>query len=123
MTVGRGSLGSPAFQTSRRFATAGEVLVGFANSFVFEFTGGNASLASSLASLSFVQPLLRQAGRDIALEQLTRSERNLLAGLRSYAQFRQGFYSQIVVGDLGVSGVQQGGTGTCLLYTSPSPRD
>ncbi|MEC7720261.1 MAG: TolC family protein [Planctomycetota bacterium] len=114
MTVGRGSLGSPAFQTSRRFATAGEVLVGFANSFVFEFTGGNASLTSSLASLSFVQPLLRQAGRDIALEQLTRSERNLLAGLRSYAQFRQGFYSQIVVGDLGVSGVQQGGTGTAI---------
>jgi outer membrane protein TolC len=114
VSVGRGSLGSPAFQASQRFATAGEVLVGFANSFVFEFTGGDANITSSLASLSFVQPLLRQAGRYMALEQLTQAERDLLAGVRSYAQFRQGLYSQIVIGDLGVTGVQGNGPTTSL---------
>jgi hypothetical protein len=114
VSVGRGSLQSPAFQASQRFATAGEVVVGFANSFVFEFTGGDANITSSLASLSFIQPLLRQAGRYMALEQLTQAERDLLAGVRSYAQFRQGLYSQIVIGNLGVSGVLGDGPTTSL---------
>lgn len=101
-------------QASRRLATAGEVLVGFANSFAFEFTGGNVSLASSLANFSFVQPLLRGGGRLIALEQLTLSERRLLANLRAYSQFRQGFFTQVVIGELGVSGPERGGPDTNL---------
>ena len=72
----------PVLQARRRFATAGELLVGFANSFVVEFTGSSANFASSLANFSFVQPLLRGAGRDVALEQLTFVERALLANLR-----------------------------------------
>ncbi|MEZ6134238.1 MAG: TolC family protein [Pirellulaceae bacterium] len=99
---------------SRRLATAGEVLVGFANSFAFEFTGGDVSLASSLANFSFIQPLLRGGGRHIALEQLTLSERRLLANLRAYSQFRQGFFTQIVIGELGVDGPQRGGPDTSL---------
>ncbi|TWU28011.1 TolC family protein [Novipirellula artificiosorum] len=99
---------------SRRFATAGEVLVGFANSFAFEFTGNDVSLASSLANFSFIQPLLRGAGRDVALEQLTLSERRLLANLRAYSQFRQGFFTQIVIGELGVTGPQRFGPTTNL---------
>ncbi|HBE67029.1 MAG TPA: hypothetical protein DDW52_02670, partial [Planctomycetaceae bacterium] len=99
---------------SRRLATAGEVLVGFANSFAFEFTGGDVNLASSLANFSFIQPLLRGGGRHIALEQLTLGERRLLANLRAYSQFRQGFFTQIVIGELGVNGPQRGGPGTVL---------
>ena len=99
---------------TRRFATAGEVLVGFANSFAFEFTGNDVSLASSLANFSFIQPLLRGAGRDVALEQLTLSERRLLANLRAYSQFRQGFFTQIVIGELGVTGPQRFGPSTNL---------
>ncbi len=99
---------------SRRFATAGEVLVGFANSFAVEFTGSDVSLGSSLANFSFVQPLLRGAGRDVALEELTLSERRLLANLRAYAQFRQGFYTQVVIGELGVEGPQRSGPDTTL---------
>jgi len=98
----------------KRFATAGELLVGFANSFVFEFTGGDVSLASSLANFSFIQPLLRGAGRDVALEQLTQDERLLLANLRAYGQFRQGFFTQVVIGELGVAGPQRGLTSTSL---------
>lgn len=99
---------------TRRFATAGEVLVGFANSFVFEFTGGDVNLASSLANFSFIQPLLRGAGRDIALEQLTQDERLLLANLRAYGQFRQGLFTQVVIGELGVTGPQRGFSSTTL---------
>ncbi|MCR9292422.1 MAG: hypothetical protein NXI32_06870 [bacterium] len=99
---------------NRRLATAGEILVGFANSFAFEFTGGDVSLASSLANFSFIQPLLRGGGRHIALEQLTLSERRLLGNLRAYSQFRQGFFTQIVIGELGVNGPQRGGQGTVL---------
>ena len=101
-------------QARRRLATAGEVLVGFANSFTWDFTGSDASLGSSLANFSFVQPLLRGAGKQIALEQLTQTERRLLANLRAYAQFRQGFFTQVVIGELGVTGPQRFGTSTQL---------
>jgi outer membrane protein TolC len=103
---------SPALQARQRFATAGEVLVGFANSFVFEFSGNNSNLAASLANFSLVQPLLRGAGKNIALEQLTLVERSLLANLRAHSQYRQGFYTQVVIGEQGVSGPQRGGPGT-----------
>lgn len=101
-------------QARRRLATAGEVLVGFANSFTWDFTGADAGIGSSLANFSFVQPLLRGAGRKVALEQLTLSERRLLSNLRAYAQFRQGFFTQIVIGELGVTGPQRSGASTQL---------
>lgn len=107
-------------QARRRFATAGELLVGFANSFVFEFAGGDVSLASSLANFSFIQPVLRGAGRDVALEQLTLDERQLLANLRAYSQFRQGFFTQVVIGELGVNGPQRGFSSTSLRSFSGS---
>ncbi|MGB2862633.1 MAG: hypothetical protein WBC05_04835 [Sedimentisphaerales bacterium] len=91
----------PTLQAQRRFANAGELLVGFANSFVVEFGSSSTNFISSLANFSFVQPLLRGAGRDIALEQLTFVERALLANLRAYHQYRQGFYTQVAIGELG----------------------
>lgn len=117
-TLGRPLAGDPALQLRRRFATAGEILVGFANSFVFEFTGDDANLAASIANFSLVQPLLRGAGRDIALEELTDTERDLLANLRAYHQYRQGFYTQIAIGELGVAGTQRAGFGTALTSFS-----
>ncbi|TKJ36298.1 MAG: hypothetical protein CEE38_12860 [Planctomycetes bacterium B3_Pla] len=114
LTVGRPSTGNPALQTRRRFASAGELLVGFANSFVVDFPGNGANFVSSIANFSFVQPLLRGAGRDIALEQLTFVERALLANLRAYRQYRQGFYTQVAIGELGVVGPQRGGAGTVI---------
>jgi hypothetical protein len=104
----------PVLQAQRRFATAGELLVGFANSFVIDFTGSGTNFASSLANFSFVQPLLRGAGRDIALEQLTFVERALLADLRAYHQYRQSFYTRVAIGELGVAGPQRGGGGTVI---------
>jgi hypothetical protein len=108
----------PTLQAQRKFATAGELLVGFANSFVVEFGESSANFASSLANFSFVQPLLRGAGRDVALEQLTFVERALLANLRAYHQHRQGFYTQVAIGELGVAGPQRGGSGTVITVSS-----
>jgi hypothetical protein len=100
----------------RRFATAGELLVGFANSFVWQFAGPNTNSAVSLLDFTLTQPLLRGAGRAVALEQLTISERALLANLRALQRYRQGFFTKVAVGELGVSGLQRrggffGGTG------------
>ena len=125
LTVGRGSgalpfpgggSGSNVLQLNRRFATAGELMVGIANSFTWEFTQGDINFASSILNASIVQPLLRGAGKDVALEQLTIVERALLANLRAYHQYRQGFYTQVAIGELGVPGPQRrggffGGTG------------
>lgn len=117
-TIGRPSSADPALQYSRRFATAGQLVAGFANSFVYEFNGPNTGLSASLLNFTFLQPLLRGAGRDIALEQLTFAERSLLSNLRAYAQFRQGFYTQIAVGEVGVAGPQRGGRSTSLQIFS-----
>lgn len=100
----------------RRFATAGQLLVGFANSMVWEFAGANTDNTLSIVNFNLVQPLLRAAGRDIALEQLTIVERGMLANLRAFQQYRQGFYTNIAIGESGVSGPQRrggffGGTG------------
>ncbi len=117
LTVGSSSA-NPTLQVERSLATAGQLLAGFANSFVFEFSGGDANLSSSLANFVFVQPLLRGAGRDIALEELTRDERALLGNLRAYGQFRQGFYTQVAIGESGVSGPQRGGQSTSVQVAS-----
>ncbi len=104
----------PVVQAQRKYATAGELLVGFANSVVFDFSNGATSVAASVANFSFMQPLLRGAGRDIALEQLTQAERLLLANVRAYHQYRQGFYTQVTIGELGVAGLQRGATSTFI---------
>jgi len=114
VTLGGTSAADPTLQARKRNAMAGELIVGFANSFVIDFTGSGANLAASLANFSFVQPLLRGAGRDIALEQLTIVERALLANLRAYHQYRQGFYTQVAIGELGVAGPQRGGASTVI---------
>jgi hypothetical protein len=67
-------------------------------------------------NFSFIQPLLRAGGRAFALEQLTIVERALLANLRALERFRQGFYTDIAIGNDGVQGPRRrggffGGTG------------
>lgn len=107
---------STDFQLNRQFATAGTLLVSFANSFVWQFTGADSNSTVSLLGFTFLQPLLRNGGRLIALEQLTIVERSLLNNLRAFERYRQGFYSDIVVGNSGVGSLQRrggffGGTG------------
>ncbi len=100
----------------KEFATAGELVVGVANSAVWTFAGPDTHATGSLVNMNLVQPLLRGAGRDVALETLTIVERNLLANLRAFQRYRQGFYTQVAVGEGGVTGPSRrggflGGTG------------
>ena len=79
-------------------ATGGELVVGLANSLVWQFSGSDTDTLGSVLDFSLVQPLLRFGGRARVLERLTQSERTLLANVRQTEQFRQGFYVQVVAG-------------------------
>ncbi len=97
-------------QVRRLFTTGAEMVVGFANSLIWQFSGADTHTASSLVNFSLVQPLLQNAGRDKILESLTLAERNLLAGVRQLERYRRGFYLDIVYG----SGTQAGPGGNAL---------
>ncbi len=86
---------------TKNFAAGGQLLVNFANSLVWELSGSKRSLATSNLTIDFVQPLLRGAFRDIRLENLTQSERNVLYAVRDYARFRKQFYVDVVSGEQG----------------------
>lgn len=88
----------------RRFTTAGELLVGLANTIVWQFAGSDSNQAFSLVNFTFVQPLLRGAYRSVAMEDLTQSERTMLANLRALERYYQGFLTNLAVGELGVLG-------------------
>ena len=83
---------------TRRFATGANLLVGVANNIVWDLSGSNAQNASTVLDFSLVQPLLRQGGRDVVLEDLTLAERQLLANIRSFERFRRSFFLQITIG-------------------------
>jgi hypothetical protein len=80
---------------TRAFAAGGQLLVDFANSFVWEYTAGGGQLMPSNLVVNLVQPLLRGAGREIRLETLTQSERDLLYAVRNFARFRKTFWADV----------------------------
>lgn len=80
---------------SRSFTSGGQLLVDFANTFVWEFTGQNTSASMSSISMNLVQPLLRGAFRNVRMESLTQAERNVLYAARDYARYRKIFYFDI----------------------------
>ena len=82
----------------KAFTAGGTLLVGLANSIVWQVSGQGSTVNSSLANFAFSQPLLQFAGRPRVMEQLTRSERNLLYNVRQYDRFRQGFYLDVTAG-------------------------
>ncbi len=79
-------------------ATGAELLVGFANSLVWQFSGADSYASASILNFSILQPLLRAGGRAVVLESLTQAERSLLANIRQMARYQKGFYLQIVTG-------------------------
>lgn len=93
----------------RRLATGGELVVGLANSLVWQFAGPDQYTASSVLDFSLVQPLLRASGRAIVLENLTQSERDLLANVRQMERFRKSFYVEVIAGRGAAAGPARGG--------------
>ena len=105
-----------ALEARKYFATAGQLVVGVANSIMWQFAGPDRYRNVSLVNFNLVQPLLRRAGRAWALEPLTIVERTLLANLRALQFYRQGFFLQVAFGLSPGPGVQRrggffGGTG------------
>jgi len=131
--AGRGTSSSTlttasSLEARRLFATGGQLVVEAANSVVWQFSGDDNYLSLSPLSASFVQPLLRGAGRAVVLENLTDSERALLANIRQMERFRRGFYLQTVAGRspgagpspgrIGLGSLSPGGTGRAGGYLS-----
>ncbi len=85
-------------EARRLFAAGGELLVGVANSIVWQFSGEDTSFNSSLANFAFSQPLLRFGGRARILERLTLAERSLLANIRQLERYRHSFYLETSTG-------------------------
>lgn len=103
---GRGLFGQ------RLTTTGATMVVGLANTIMWQYSGPDSQTAMSLLDFSIVQPLLRQAGRDRVMETLTQSERNLLANVRQMERFRKGFYIQVITGRNPGQGPQRGGITT-----------
>lgn len=94
----------------RAFITGGTLVVGLANSLMWQFSGPDDYRGNTLIDFALVQPLLRNAGRDRILERLTVAERSLLYNVRSMEQYRQGFYVQVMTGrDAGQGPQRRGG--------------
>lgn len=102
------------------FATGGELVVQAANSLVWQFAGPDDYTAHTLLDFTFLQPLLRYGGRDVVLENLTESERALVANIRQMERFRREFYARIVAGRGSVTGPGRGGV--TLGSLSPGSR-
>jgi hypothetical protein len=99
-----------ALQARRLTATGGELVVGMANSLVWQFAGPDDYTSTTLLDFSLVQPLLRAGGRTQVLERLTISERTLLANVRQMERYRRGFYLNVVTGrDAGQGPSRRGG--------------
>jgi outer membrane protein TolC len=83
---------SSTFGFTKLFAAGGQLMMEFANTFVFQFAGSpDNTVALSNILVNFTQPLLRGFGRKVRLEQLTQAERNLLYQIRTFAHFRKQF--------------------------------
>ncbi|TWU36195.1 coiled-coil domain-containing protein [Novipirellula artificiosorum] len=99
--VGPYSNGRRALSMQRRFATGADLVVGVANSIVWELSGPNSQSATTLFDFALLQPLLRNAGRDVVMENLTQSERELLASVRAFERFRREFFLTVTIGSGG----------------------
>jgi hypothetical protein len=82
----------------KAYTTGSTLVVGFANSLIWDFNGNGTRTGTSVVDFALLQPLLRNAGRDRIMERLTVSERTLLYNVRSMEQYRQSFYLNVMVG-------------------------
>lgn len=86
------------FQVDKLYAAGGQLVVDLANTIVWQFSGPDSTVNTSLLDFTFVQPLLRLGGRARVLERLTLVERQLIYNVRQMEQYRQGFYAQTITG-------------------------
>lgn len=97
------------WRLQRLTATGGEIVVGLANTLVWQFSGPNDYTGATLLDFSIVQPLLRGGGRVRILERLTVAERTLLANVRAMERFRREYYLRVATGRNTSGGPQRRG--------------
>lgn len=93
----------------RLFTTGGQMTADIANSIVWQFSGNDTQVSTSLIDFTLIQPLLRAGGRARVMETLTLSERTLLSNIRQMEQYQLGFYNRIVTGEGPGPGPSRGG--------------
>ncbi len=82
-------------ELTRQFATAGTLLVGLANRLTWQFAGPDTHSNLSILDFALVQPLLRNGGRAVALERLTRTQRACWRIFAIFNSFARGFIPQL----------------------------
>lgn len=111
---------------SRLLTTGGEMLIGLANELVWNIKGPGQDTFYTVFNFSFLQPLLRGAGRAKVLERLTLSERRLLANVRQMCQYQQGFTVELLTGRTAGEGPNRRGAigagGLGLIAGTPTGR-
>ncbi len=83
---------------SLNLMSGAQMLVNLANSLVFEFSNHGVQLASPNLTISFIQPFLRGAWARVVTQALSLQERQTLYALRSFAEYRRGFYTGLITG-------------------------
>jgi len=83
---------------NKAYTTGANLVVGLANTLIWQFSGPNDYTGTTFLDFTLVQPILREAGRDRVMESLTQTERDLLANVRQMERFRREFYLQITAG-------------------------
>jgi len=106
--AGNGTLGlNKTFGLSQALPTGGQIAVDIANSVTWAFAGDGSQSSAPSLGYSLTQPLLFQAGRKIALENLTQAERQVLYDVRTLARFRQQLFVTVTTGFLQLMQQQQ----------------
>jgi outer membrane protein TolC len=72
------------------------VVINFVETFLRSVVNGGQFDGSSILNMTLTQPLLRGAGRHIAREPLTQSERNVIYAIRDFERFRSQFAIDLV---------------------------
>ena len=73
-----------------------QVVTNFVQTFMRSVLNGGQFDGSSILNMTITQPLLRGAGRHIAREPLTQSERNVIYAIRDFERFRSQFAIDLV---------------------------
>jgi len=88
--------GNTQIGTTRLLERGGSFLL-FAGASFLTFGSGGASTTSSLLGMNLSLPLFRNAGEDVAMENLRQADRNALYALRDFERYKQRFSVDVEV--------------------------
>lgn len=98
----RRTTGTASVGVDRLLRGGGRIAASLTTNFLRFLTGSTNEASSSVLSLAFSQPLLEGAGRDVAAERLTQSERDALYALRTFTHYRKKFTVEVCASYYGV---------------------